>query len=96
MTRVVVNHLRLKAPLPESVMSAADDVCRQIIDAGAHSASVARVDDGHVVLVLSFPDEQTEERVSAEIGGPWMVEHVVPLLSGPPERSSGELVAGSL
>jgi hypothetical protein len=78
------------------VISAADEACQQILAAGAHSASVVEVDDGHAILVLAFPDVETEERVSAEIGGPWMRKHVLELLSGPPERSSGVLVAGSL
>lgn len=95
MTRVVVNHLRLAAPLTESVIGAAGEVCEQILAAGALSVGVVQVDDGHAILVLSFPDKDTEERVSADIGGPWMREHLLPLLSGPPERSSGMLVAGT-
>jgi hypothetical protein len=95
MTRVVVNHLSLTKPLPDSVITAAEDVCAQILAAGGHSASVVQVDESHAILVLTFPDLETEERVSSEIGGPWMSEHLVPLLASPPQRSSGVLVAGS-
>ncbi len=95
MTRVVVNHLRLSAPLTQTLINAAGEACRQILAPGAHSASVVQVDDSHAILVLSFPDKETEERVSADIGGPWMREHLLPLLAGPPQRSSGVVVAGA-
>lgn len=94
--RVVVNHLRLKEPLPQAVVDAADEVCREITAAGGLAASLTRVDETHVVLVLTFPDAETEERIGSELGGPWMREHVLPLLAGPTDRSSGELIAGSL
>jgi hypothetical protein len=54
-----------------------------------------KVDDRHGILMLTFPDLETEERVSTEIGGPWMREHILPLLAGPTERSSGEVVASA-
>ena len=54
-----------------------------------------QVDERHAMLVLGFPDAETEERIKSEIGGPWMREHVVPLLDAPPERWSGEVVASA-
>lgn len=95
MTRLVVNHLRLAEPLPGAVLAAAEEVCTRIIAAGGQSAGVVQVDERHAILVLTFPDLETEERISSEIGGPWMREHVIPLLATPPERSSGTIVAGS-
>jgi hypothetical protein len=94
-TRLVVNHLRLATPLPDKVIAAANEVCEQIIAAGGLSATITHVDDSHAILVLTFPDLETEERISSSIGGPWMIEYVVPLLASPPERSSGEIVAGT-
>lgn len=96
MTRVVVNHLRLTSPLPVEVVASANAVCDEIIAAGGLSAAIVRVEDTHAVLVLTFPDKATEERISSSIGGPWMVTNVLPLLASPPERSSGELLAGAL
>jgi|SwirhisoilCB2_FD_contig_41_16578370_length_739_multi_4_in_0_out_0_2 hypothetical protein len=94
MTRLVVNHLRLAKPLPAPVINAAEEACAEILAAGAQSAGVVQIDETHAILVLAFPDLETEERISSEIGGPWMREHVVPLLASPPERSSGVVVAG--
>ena len=96
MTRVVVNHLRLMSPLPTEVIASAHAVCDEIIAAGGLSAAIARIDDTHAVLVLTFPDTATEDRISSSIGGPWMVANVLPLLASPPERSSGEIIAGAL
>lgn len=93
--RVVVNHLRFAAAIPETVIDGAREVSEQLVDAGGHSASLVKVDDTHAILILTFPDLETEERIKSEIGGPWMKEHVVPLLASPPERSSGEVVAGA-
>jgi hypothetical protein len=94
--RVVVNHLRFKDPLPREVIDAAEEVCQRLVEAGGLAASLIQVDETHAVLVLTFPDSETEERIKSEIGGPWMKEHVVPLLAGATERSSGAVVAGSL
>ena len=46
------------------------------------------------MLVLTS-DSETGERIKSEIGGPWMNEHIAPLLAGPPGQSSGAVVAGS-
>jgi hypothetical protein len=42
-----------------------------------------------------FRDLETEERIKSEVGGPWMREHIVPLLAAPTERTSGDVVAGA-
>ncbi len=94
--RVVVNHLSFKDPLSEALIEAAEEACRRLVEAGGLAASLVRVDETHAILVLTFPDVETEERIKSEIGGPWMKEHVVPLLAGPTGRSSGTVVAGSL
>lgn len=93
--RVVVSHLRFVDPIPQSVVESAQDTMRALVDAGGLDARLVKVDETHAVLVLAFPDLESEERIKSEIGGPWMRDHVVPLLAGPTERSSGEVVAGS-
>ena len=93
--RVVVNHLRFAEAIPETVIDGAREVSKQLVDAGGDSASLVKVDDTHAILILTFPDLETEARIKSEIGGPWMKDHVVPLLASPTERSSGEVVAGA-
>lgn len=93
--RIAVNHLRFKEPLTEAVIAAANEGARLLGDAGGLSFSLVHVDERHAILVLAFPDLETEERISSEIGGPWMREHILPSLETSPERSSGEVVADS-
>jgi len=68
--------------------------CTPVVEAGGHDARLVKVDETHAILVLTFPDSETEERIKSEVGGPWMREHVVPLLAEPTVRASGEVVAG--
>lgn len=63
-------------------------------EAGGLDARLVKVDETRAILVLPFPDVETEERIKSEVGGPWMREHIVPLLAEPPERASGDVVAG--
>jgi hypothetical protein len=95
-SRVVVNHLKFAEALPASLVETADEACRDLIEAGALSAALIQVDDVDAILVLTFPDQTTEERIKSAIGGPWMREHVLHLLAEPTQRSSGAVVAGSI
>jgi hypothetical protein len=93
--RVVVNHLKFTDAIPEAVVEPARERLRAIVEAGGLEARLVKVDERHAMLVLVFPDLETEERVKTEIGGPWMRQHIIPLLAGPTERSSGVVVADS-
>jgi hypothetical protein len=90
---VVVNHLRFRDPLPDDVVQTCRDVVPRIVDGGATRAQVVRIDDAHLVLVLEFASEADADRVAQEVGGPWMRQHILPLLARDPERSVGEVVA---
>jgi hypothetical protein len=91
---MVVNHLTFAEPIPQSVIESARDAMQAVVEAGGVDARLVKVDETRAILVLTFPDLDTEERVKSEVGGPWMREHVVPLLAEPAERASGEVVAG--
>ena len=56
---------------------------------------MARVDDTRLVLILEFVSAADADRVAPEVGGPWMREHIQPLLARCPERSVGEVVAAA-
>jgi hypothetical protein len=49
----------------------------------------------HFILIITGDTPEVLDRVASEVGSPWMVEHVVPLLASPPERHIGSLVATS-
>jgi hypothetical protein len=92
--RIAVNYLTFAEPISASVIESARDVAQAVVEAGGLDARLVKVDETHAILVLTFPDFETEERIKSEVGGPWMREHIVPLLAEPTERASGEVVAG--
>jgi hypothetical protein len=77
-----------------SVIESARDAAQAVVEAGGLDARLVKVDETRAILVLTFPDLETEERIKSEVGGPWMREHITPLLAEPTERASGEVVAG--
>ena len=92
---VVVNHLRLRDPLPQPMGEKFQEVADSVVAAGGLGAHVAQVDERHVVLILQFASAQDAERVARDVGGPWMREHIVPLLAGGTERSVGRVIAAA-
>jgi hypothetical protein len=92
---VVVNHLHLREPLLDSTVQAAREAVRLVVDAGALAAQVAKVDDRHLILILTFASAEEADRVAREVGGPWMREHIVPLLASDTERSVAEVIASA-
>ena len=92
---VVVNHLHLRDALTETTVQAAQEAVRRVVEAGGLAAHVAKVDDRHLILVLLFASTEDADRVAREVGGPWMREHIVPLLARDTERSLGEVIASA-
>jgi hypothetical protein len=56
---------------------------------------VAKVDDKHLILILELSTAEDADRIAREVGGPWMREHISPLLVGDTERSVGEVIAAA-
>jgi hypothetical protein len=92
---VVVNHLRLRDPLTEETVQAARDGIRLVVESGGSRGQVLKVDDRHLILLLEFPSAEEADRVAREVGGPWMREHIRPLLAGDTERVVGEVIAST-
>ena len=92
---VVINHLRLRDPVADTTVQAARAGMRLVVDAGALAARVAKVDERHLILILKFAGAEDADRIAREVGGPWMREHIRPLLAGDTERSLGEVIASA-
>jgi hypothetical protein len=92
---IVVNHLRLRDPLSEETVDALREGPKLVTDAGGLSGRVVKVDERHLILILEFASEEDAIRVAREVGGPWMNEHIRPLLAGDTERSLGEVIASA-
>jgi hypothetical protein len=59
------------------------------------AARVVEVDPTHLILLLEFTSAEDADRVSREIGGPWMRANIVPLLARETGRNVGEVVASA-
>jgi hypothetical protein len=92
---VVVNHLHLREALPQASVQTFPAAMQAVVDAGAVAAEVVEVSDDHLILVLTFATADDAQRVAREVGGPWMREHIVPLLAGDTQRSLGKVVASA-
>jgi hypothetical protein len=92
---VVINHLRLREPLPDATVEAARKGMQLVVDAGALAAHVAKVDETHLILILEFSTAEDADRIAREVGGPWMRENIRPLLAGDTERSVAEVIASA-
>jgi precorrin isomerase len=92
---VVINHLRLREPVPDATVEAARNGMQLVVDAGALAARVAKVDETHLILILEFSTAEDADRIAREVGGPWMRENIRPLLAGDTERSVAEVIASA-
>lgn len=93
--QVVVNHLRLREPVPDATVESAREVMQRVVDAGAGRARLAKVDETHLILILEFSTAEDADRIAREVGGPWMREHIRPLLAGDTDRSVAEVIASA-
>jgi hypothetical protein len=92
---VVINHLRLRDPVTDATVEAAREGMQLVVEGGALAARMAKVDERHLILILEFATAEDAGRVAREIGGPWMNEHIRPLLAGDTARSVGEVIASA-
>jgi hypothetical protein len=92
---LVINHLHLSDALTAETEQACRNIMPRLREAGAQAARIVRVNDKHLVLILEFDSAEDADRVATEIGGPWMREHILPLLARGPERSVGEVIAST-
>jgi hypothetical protein len=93
----VVNVLRFKeSPEPGLFERAAEELGPKMREVdGFQALHIVRVGDAEVVLIILAESIEILDRIATDIGSPWMVEHVVPLLSAPPERHIGESIASA-
>ena len=93
----VVNILRFKDPVDPSLFTTATSelVPRMREIEGFQALHVLQTAETEVVLLILGDTVEVLDRVATEVGSPWMVANVVPLLVAPPERHIGPLIASS-
>lgn len=93
----IVNHLPIKEGADWTEMAAKFETLATEMRA-AHpefkSAMVLKVDEHEAILVVTYTDRESLDRLSKEVAGPWFAENIRPYLAGPVSRSVGEVVAG--
>ena len=92
----VVNRLTFADPVDPGLFSGIAELTPafEAVD-GFDSAHVIHTGEREVVLLILARDEATLDRLATEVGSPWMVEHVVPLLAAPPQRAVGAVIGST-
>ena len=91
----VVNLLTFADTIPEGLFPSAERDLAEGLRAvpGFEGLRIAQTSDTTAVLLIFGDSPETLDRLATELGSPWMREHVVPLLAGPPQRNVGAIVA---
>ncbi len=97
MTAAVVNHLHFKEPVdPELFAGVEHDVLPFTKEIkGFRGYQIVQVADDHVILIILGEDTAVLDRLATEAGSAWMTANVLPLLSAPPERHLGTVIASN-
>jgi hypothetical protein len=93
----VINTLIFSEPLDPGVFAGIDELRPRFeAVAGFEAAHVVQTGEREAVLVILAADAAALDRLATEVGSPWMREHVVPLLSGPPVRLVGPVIGSTV
>jgi hypothetical protein len=92
---VVVNHLHFRDPVTDATVTALGEAAQRIVEAGGLAARVVSVTDTHLILLLDFRSAEDADRVSRDVGGAFMREHVLPLLGRDTDRSIGHVIVSA-
>jgi hypothetical protein len=93
----VINHLHFREAPDADLFALAERevVPEALISEGIHGLHIVQVTPVHFILVVLGDDAEAVDQFATNVGSPWMLKHVVPLLSAPPERHLGPLVAST-
>ena len=91
MPAAVINTLTFAQPVDPDVFARVDDELVPLMRGidGFEGLHLVHTGATEVVLVILGRDEATMDRLATEVGSPWMVANIVPLLAGPPDRRIG-------
>lgn len=93
----VINHLRVSGPPGDGAIRSLQDeaipAARKIDGClGVHLVQLA---DDHLVMIVLADRPETLQRISSEVGSPWVGTHLAPLFTAPPERAVGAVLGSS-
>jgi hypothetical protein len=92
----VVNTLTFRDPIDPGLFPGAESLLSAMrsID-GFAGVQIVQTTETEAVLIITADSPATLDRIATEVGSPWMVEHVVPLLAGPPDRKIGTVAVSA-
>ncbi len=92
----VVNILTFRDPVDPSVFDGVVPVIARMREIeGFEDLHIVHTGEREVVLIIFADTTETLDRLATEVGSPWMMEHVVPLLAAPPHRRLGPVIQSS-
>ena len=91
----VINTLRFKDAVDPALFPRAE---RELADQmrgieGFQGFRAVQVADDQVILVIFADTAEALDGMASKLGNTWMAENIAPLLTGPPERRIGPIVA---
>src|SRR5215471_8581226 len=91
----VVNYLEFTDPVDPALFRRVEDELGHQVRSfdGFRGFRVVLTSDHHAILVIFADAAQTLNDIATEIGNTWMGANVAPLLSRPPDRHLGEVIA---
>jgi len=91
----VINVLTFAEPVDPAIFATvgAELVPRMRAIDGFEGLQVVHTGEREVTLGILADEVGTLDRIATEVGSPWMVANVVPLLAGPPDRRIGPTLA---
>ena len=94
MPTAVINHLHFRETPDSDLLARAERelVPQACITEGIRGLHIVQVTPDHLILVILGDDAEVLDKFATEVGSPWMMECVVPLLASPPEQHLGPLV----
>jgi len=93
----VVNLLRFKEAVDPGLFARAErELTPQMRTVeGFQDFYAIQTSETEVILLILGDDADALNRLATEVGSPWMLANVVPLLAGPPDRHIGPTIASS-
>jgi hypothetical protein len=92
--KAVVNRIRLREPLADAELAAAQldlDALAVGVE-GLAAIHILRVGEDELVVLVFGEDEAALERTRTELGNGFMRAHIIPHADGPPERALADVV----
>jgi hypothetical protein len=92
----VVNHLTFRDPVDPAVFTEFSNLADDLrATDGFEAAHVVQTSEREVVLLIVGRDAEALDRITTEVGSPWLMRTVVPRPAGAPDHQLGPVIAST-